>query len=218
MKSCIGTIIRTKRKDKGFRQSELADLAGLKQPNLSRIEAGRVEPRRPTLERLAEALGTTEAALRAEASRYAGAAAGSDEGEGGTGSPAAEIPVLETASGYNIDFDGSNRPASARAFTLRVPRVEGFAFALRVHGDAMESESGPDSFRHGDIIVFAERPVRPGDFGLVRTAEGVTFRRVFFDEETVRLAPLNRAYREQRVRREDMLHSWKMVQHVKLYA
>ena len=128
MKSHIGAVIRTKRKDRGLRQSELADLAGLKQPNLSRIEAGRVEPRRPTLERLAEALGLAATELRAEATRRAGTAGSAGGGVDSDGALAAEVPVLEPDDGYKIEFDGSNRPVTAGSFSLRVPRAEGLAF------------------------------------------------------------------------------------------
>ncbi len=53
----IGRIIHLIRKEKGMRQSELASLTGLKQPNLSRIENGLVSPRQNTLEKIARALG-----------------------------------------------------------------------------------------------------------------------------------------------------------------
>src|SRR5258708_17760103 len=53
----IGRIIHLMRKEKGMRQSELALLTGLKQPNLSRIENGLVSPRQVTLEKIAKALG-----------------------------------------------------------------------------------------------------------------------------------------------------------------
>ncbi len=50
----IGRIIHLIRKEKGMRQSELASLTGLKQPNLSRIENGLVSPRQNTLKKLLE--------------------------------------------------------------------------------------------------------------------------------------------------------------------
>lgn len=52
----IRTIIRHLRKTKGITQADLAKSAGVKQPNLSRIENGLCEPRRGTLEKLATAL------------------------------------------------------------------------------------------------------------------------------------------------------------------
>ncbi len=42
-----------------YTQEELAKLAGLRQPNLSRIETGKVMPDIPTLQRIAKALGKT---------------------------------------------------------------------------------------------------------------------------------------------------------------
>jgi transcriptional regulator with XRE-family HTH domain len=52
----MGMIIAGLRKTKKIRQSELADRTGLKQPSLSRIEKGLVEPRRSTLEKICSAL------------------------------------------------------------------------------------------------------------------------------------------------------------------
>lgn len=52
-----GPVIRQIRKEKGMRQATLAELAGLKQPNLSRIENSVVFPRPRTMEKIAEALG-----------------------------------------------------------------------------------------------------------------------------------------------------------------
>ncbi len=49
-----------KKKDeeqRGWSQRELADRAGMKQPQLARLETGQVEPKLDTLQRLAEALG-----------------------------------------------------------------------------------------------------------------------------------------------------------------
>lgn len=40
-------------------QAELADMAGLKQPSLVRIESGKTKPRKATLEKLAKAMNLT---------------------------------------------------------------------------------------------------------------------------------------------------------------
>jgi ribosome-binding protein aMBF1 (putative translation factor) len=45
------------REQRGWSQRELADRAGMKQPQLARLETGQVEPKLDTLQRLAEAMG-----------------------------------------------------------------------------------------------------------------------------------------------------------------
>ena len=45
------------REQRGWSQCELPDRAGMKQPQLARLETGQVEPKLDTLQRLAKALG-----------------------------------------------------------------------------------------------------------------------------------------------------------------
>lgn len=45
------------REQRGWSQRELADRAGMKQPQLARLETGQVEPKLDTLQRLAKAMG-----------------------------------------------------------------------------------------------------------------------------------------------------------------
>jgi ribosome-binding protein aMBF1 (putative translation factor) len=45
------------REQRGWTQRQLADRAGMKQPQLARLETGQVEPKLDTLQRLAKAMG-----------------------------------------------------------------------------------------------------------------------------------------------------------------
>ena len=55
MDSSLGTRISQLRQDRGWTQKELATKAGITQNHVSRIEKGRMTPRRGTLKGLAEA-------------------------------------------------------------------------------------------------------------------------------------------------------------------
>ena len=46
------------REKHGWSQRDLAERAGMKQPQLARLETGQVEPRLDTLQRLAKAMGS----------------------------------------------------------------------------------------------------------------------------------------------------------------
>lgn len=55
----IGSQLAELRNSKGLSQRELAELSGIQQPAISRIESGRASPHLSTLCKLAEALGCT---------------------------------------------------------------------------------------------------------------------------------------------------------------
>ena len=225
MQRYAGRVICALRKEKKMRQSELASLTGLKQPNLSRIENGLVEPRQATLEKIGRALGvevselfSEKRLLELEAKWGHGivVAGASDEGSAVRPSKTISVPVFETSAGYDIAFDEHNRPCGFSEMSMNIPNMEGACYALRVYGDSMEPKEGPHTFHHGEIVVFADRPSpKPGDYAFVKTSDLATFKQVFFDEESVRLVPLNRAYQEKVVRRSDIKHMWKLVLHLR---
>lgn len=53
----FGRVIFDARKARHLRQSDLAELSGIAQADISRIERGQIAPTTPTLLKLAEALG-----------------------------------------------------------------------------------------------------------------------------------------------------------------
>jgi HTH-type transcriptional regulator / antitoxin HipB len=53
----LGEEVRRLRADRGLSQQELADRMGVSQSVVARLEAGGVEPRLSTLDRVAQALG-----------------------------------------------------------------------------------------------------------------------------------------------------------------
>ncbi|HTL51100.1 MAG TPA: XRE family transcriptional regulator [Planctomycetota bacterium] len=215
----VGRLVLMMRKDRGMRQSELASITGLKQPNLSRIENGLVMPRQATLEKLAKALDLAVADLFDD-KKLAGL---EQKWSGGAASAAVAVdgqltvPLIATTEGYKLDIGNNGVPTGASETTLVLPALEniGHCFALRVFGDAMESTRAGGSFRHDDIVVFSDRPApKPGDFALVRTLDGYNFRRLYYEEDTARLVPLNPSYSEKNMPRRDLIKAWKLIYHV----
>lgn len=220
----IGRVVKRLREEARLRQSDLSRACNVKQPNLSRIEKGRCEPRRATLERIAEALDTTVENIEMDAAKLASMttwplpgpaiARGEDSGPGGVRTMT--VPVFDTSAGYAIDFDDGDHPVGMSDMTIQVPLVDVPCFACRVYGDSMTSP-GPDSFDQGDIAIFAQRPPRSGDYAFVRTRDMSTFKQVFFEASQVRLVPLNRSHEEVTVPAMEIIQMWKLVQHVRLF-
>jgi len=219
----IGRVIKKLREQAHLRQADLSKACGVKQPNLSRIEKGHCDPRHATLSRIAEALGTTVEAIEIESARLVSLSwpmprlvVGQASNLGPTGLKTMVIPVFDTSAGYNVDFDDGSHPVGVSDMNLEVPLVDVPCFACRVYGDSMVG-NGKESFAHGDIVVFAQRQPRNGDFAFIRTRDLSTFKQVFFEAGGVRLVPLNRSYEEKVVNAKDITQAWKLVQHVHLY-
>jgi repressor LexA len=109
-------------------------------------------------------------------------------------SPGRPIPVInKVAAGYPADFDDLDYPVGIADDYVRCPDVtDPRAFAVRVVGDSMEPK-----FREGDIVVFSPAAqVNAGDDCFIRFAEPheTTFKRVYFEDNNVRLQPRNDKY------------------------
>ncbi len=112
----------------------------------------------------------------------------------------ARVPIINrVAAGYPAEFTDLGYPAGVADEYIGAPPDldDGNAFAVRVVGDSMAPR-----YREGDIVLFSPAaPIRSGDDCYVRfcagcsLAEGATFKRVYFDNETTaRLQPLNGQY------------------------
>jgi DNA-binding XRE family transcriptional regulator len=55
----LGLEVKARREAAGLSQRQLADIVGIRQPNIARLEAGDVLPTLGTLDRIADALGLT---------------------------------------------------------------------------------------------------------------------------------------------------------------
>jgi transcriptional regulator with XRE-family HTH domain len=65
----LGTIIREERLRRGWNQSELADISGVRRQSIKAIEKGGTRPRVETNQRLARAFGIAGSELEARAER-----------------------------------------------------------------------------------------------------------------------------------------------------
>jgi SOS-response transcriptional repressor LexA len=214
------------RKEKGMRQSELALLTGLKQPNLSRIENGLVSPRQVTLEKIAKALGVEVQVFYSESKvqeveRKWAASLGPKHAALMLAGKVSAVPMLETAGGYPSRISPTGEVQGPLEVMLQLPPFDrepdgAQRFAVRVQGDSMQAD-GPDGFRPGEVLVFSTGPeVHSGDFAFVLLPDSGTFRKVEFpDAENVRLVPLNPAYQPNTVPRGDVKRMWKLVRHLR---
>lgn len=55
----VGLEVKARREAAGLSQRQLAEIVGIRQPNIARLEAGDVLPTLGTLDRIADALGLT---------------------------------------------------------------------------------------------------------------------------------------------------------------
>ena len=223
----IGRIIHLIRKEKGMRQSELASLTGLKQPNLSRIENGLVSPRQITLEKIARALGVEVGVFYSESKvqeveRKWAASLGPKHAALMLAGKLAPVPLITTATGYPNRISELGEPEGAMELVLQFPPLNGESehsqrFAMRVHGDSMHASGIADDFRPGEVVVFSSGfKVNSGDFAFVMTHDAGTFRKVQFNgSNDLKLLPLNPNYPENTVQKSDIRQMWKLVRHVR---
>ncbi len=222
----IGRIIHLMRKEKGMRQSELALLTGLKQPNLSRIENGLVSPRQGTLEKIAKALGVEVQVFYSESKvqevgREWAASLGPKHAALRRAGKLTPVALIETAGGYPAQLNAQGEPTGPLEVMLQLPPFDNEPdgsqrFGLRVQGDSMQGTAG-DSFKSGEIVVFSSGPeVKSGDFAFVFLRDTGVFRRVeFADGDQVRLVALNSNYQPTLVPRSEVRRMWKLVRHMR---
>jgi transcriptional regulator with XRE-family HTH domain len=213
----VGRVIHALRRERGLRQSELAALTGLKQPNLSRIENGLVVPRQATLEKLSLALGITvkevlspERARQVEA-QWSAAMTPRNAGQLFAGQLAA-VPLY---AGTDLRFDAHGRPAGKPSLILQLPPLHGRPFALvSAVDDVVPSRRGAEPFRPGEVLVFSDDPApRSGDGAFVVSAKVTGFRRVWFEShgEQLRLVALSDAHSQVTLPRADVRGLWRLV-------
>lgn len=211
----LGTIIKLRRKQKGWNQKDLGERVGMAGTTISRKELGQIEINDADLILFAKALGTTPEDLRAEA-RLTRVPQTSGAGRG-------KIPLINRVRAGNSDVRFEYGPDSGqggdyldRGFWADDPH----AFALRIEGDSMAPALLP-----GDIVVV--RPLDPQAGNIRLSDDDVVY--VLFTEESdfrgecmiARFTEVNgeylfrkdnRRYRTVRCHREDIQQLGKVVE------
>jgi transcriptional regulator with XRE-family HTH domain len=222
----IGRIIHLMRKEKGMRQSELALLAGLKQPNLSRIENGLVTPRPVTLQRIAQALAVDVQEFYSErkvqeVERKWAASLGPKHAAMMLADKLSAVPLFDITTGRPIEIDNAGEPQGQLEVVLQLPRDkvlgENKAFAVRAPDNSMVRHGSADDFHLGEVLIFSlNAQPATGDFALVRLAEGMLFRQMdFLDMDRVRLSALSPDFPERIVPRSEIRQMWKLIRHMR---
>jgi SOS-response transcriptional repressor LexA len=87
------------------------------------------------------------------------------------------------------------KESGGELFAVRSSNPGPHAFALRVEGDSMTSDSTP-TFPEGTIIIVdPDRSPKAGDYVVARHGESATFKKLMTDGAAWYLRPLNRDYR-----------------------
>ena len=178
MKADVGKRIAELRRERGFNQEQLAEMAMLNRVTLARYETGVIEPGAFAIGRIADALGvsTDEILCRVE-----------------------KLPPFINIVKNAVPIVGEiacGQPITAQQ------NIEGFAdvpdgvvadFALRCKGDSMTP-----TFNPGDLVLIRQRPeVEPGQIAAVGIDGEATLKRFYLHGDSVVLVADNPAYPPQ---------------------
>lgn len=178
MQNDIGKRISSIRRDRGFSQEQLAEMALVNRVTLARYETGMIEPGALALSRIADALNvsTDELLCRTE-----------------------KLPPFISIMKTSVPIVGEiacGRPITAEQ------NIEGYAdlpdgvtadFALKCKGDSMSP-----TFEQGDLVLIKQTPdVNDGQIAAVGIDDSATLKRVYRQNESVVCVSDNPAYPPQ---------------------
>lgn len=178
MQTDIGKRIASIRRERGYSQDQLAELALLHRVTLAKYESGGVEPGALALSRIADALNvsTDELLCRTE-----------------------KLPPFISIMKTSVPIVGEiacGKPITAEQ------NIEGYAdlpdgvtadFALRCKGDSMSP-----TFEQGDLVLIRQTPdVNDGQIAAVGIDDSATLKRVYRQKESVVCVSDNPAYHPQ---------------------
>lgn len=178
MKTDIGKRIAQVRRERGFSQEQLAEMAMINRVTLARYETGAIEPGAFAISRIADALdvSTDELLCRVD-----------------------KLPPFISIVKNAVPIVGGiacGQPIMAEQ------SIDGFAelpdgvtadFALRCNGDSMTP-----TFQPGDLVLIRQQPeVQPGQIAAVGIDGEATLKRFYRHGESIVLVADNPAYNPQ---------------------
>lgn len=178
MKNDIGKRIAELRREHGYNQEQLAEMAMLNRVTLARYETGVIEPGALAIGRIADALGVSTDELLCRVDKLP-----------------PFIPIVRDAVPI-VGEIACGQPITAEQ------NIDGFAdlpdgltadFALRCKGDSMTP-----TFQPGDLVLIRQQPeVQPGQIAAVGIDGEATLKRFYKHKDGIVLVADNPAYPPQ---------------------
>jgi repressor LexA len=178
MKNDIGKRIAELRRERGYNQEQLAEMAMLNRVTLARYETGVIEPGALAIGRIADALGVSTDEILCRVAKLP-----------------PFIPIVRDAVPI-VGEIACGQPITAQQ------NIEGFAelpdgvtadFALRCKGESMAP-----TFKAGDLVLIRQQPeVEPGQIAAVGIDGEATLKRFYKNGDGVVLVAENPAFPPQ---------------------
>ncbi|MEL7029272.1 MAG: helix-turn-helix transcriptional regulator [Pseudomonadota bacterium] len=167
----VGERIKRARKAAGLSQADLAARASVSQPTVANWELGAHDPRRPVLEKVADALGVTcqwlnhgdedAATIAVEAAEY-------------FRTPIVHVPVIDWMQALAFEGRGEPEPMASAGRYISFATARADLFALAVSDAAVDREFPTDCLV---VVDYGDRVLVDGGFFLFRFETGAVLRR-----------------------------------------
>ena len=178
MKNDVGRRIAELRRERGYNQDELAEMAMLNRVTVARYETGAIEPGAFALSRIADALGVSTDELLCRTEKLP-----------------PFIPLV-TSSVPVVGEIACGTPITAQQNIEEYATLPDGAtadFALRCKGDSMEP-----TFMHGDLVLIRQQPeVQNGQIAAVGIDGEATLKHVYKSDNGITCVSENPAYAPQ---------------------